>query len=85
MPFPGFSEAFHADRPIDPPRAIVDIDERELANVLRIANRHEAIKTAVNMFVTRLVADKNRQEDPPSRTGKASFFAAHWGPGSNLT
>ena len=66
VPFPGFSEAFHTDWPVDAPRAIVDIDEGKLANALRISNRYEAIKTAVDMFVTRLVADKNRQEDPPS-------------------
>lgn len=64
--FPGFSEAFHASWPVDPPRAIVDIDEQELAKVLHIGNRHEAIKLAVDMFVSRLIADKNRQEDPPS-------------------
>lgn len=64
--FPGFSEAFHADWPIDPPRAIVDISEQELAQAMRIENRHEAIKTAVDMFVTRLIAQRNRDEDPPS-------------------
>lgn len=64
--FPGFNEAFHANWPAEPPRAIVDIDARDLAQVLRISNRYEAIKLAVDMYVTRLIADKNRHEDPPS-------------------
>ena len=46
--------------------AIADIDEQELSKVLHIGNRHEAIKLAVDMFVERLISDKNRQEDPPS-------------------
>ena len=33
---------------------------------MRIANRYEAIKTAVDVFVDRLVAERNRDEDPPS-------------------
>lgn len=64
--FPGFGEAFHANWPIDAPRSIVDIDANELSRMLHIANRHEAIKSAVDMFVSRLIADKNRHEDPPS-------------------
>jgi hypothetical protein len=66
VPFPGISEAFHSEWPINAPRSIIDIDERELSDALHIRNRHEAIKTTVDMFVSRLVADKNRQEDPPS-------------------
>ena len=33
---------------------------------MRIANRHEAIKASVDVFVDRLVAARNRDEDPPS-------------------
>jgi hypothetical protein len=64
--FPGFSEAFYATWPTEPPRTITDIDEEQLRRFLHIANRHEAIKAAVDVFVDRLVADRKRDEDPPS-------------------
>jgi hypothetical protein len=64
--FPGFSEAFYASWPTEPPRTITDIDEEQLRRFLHIANRHEAIKAAVDVFVDRLVADRKRDEDPPS-------------------
>ena len=63
--FPGFSEAFFATWPTEPTRTITDIDEQQLLQSMRIANRHEAIKTAVDVFVDRLVADRKRDEDPP--------------------
>lgn len=66
VPFPGFSEAFHATWPTEPSRIITDIDEKELERHLNIKNRHEAIKTTVDIFVDRLVAHQNRDEDPPS-------------------
>ncbi len=66
VPFPGVSEAFHASWPVDPPRAIIDIDEQELSRTLHVENRHEAIKMAVDIFVSRLESDKNRHEDPPN-------------------
>ena len=58
--FPGFNEAFFATWPTEPPRTITDIDEQQLLQSMRIANRHEAIKTAVDVFVDRLVADRKR-------------------------
>lgn len=64
--FPGFSEAFFATWPTEPSRTITDIDEQQLLRSMRIANRHEAIKTAVDVFVDKLVADRKRDEDPPS-------------------
>jgi hypothetical protein len=64
--FPGFGEAFFSTWSTEPSRTITDIDESQLLKSLRIANRHEAIKTAVDVFVDRLVADRNRDEDPPS-------------------
>jgi hypothetical protein len=33
---------------------------------MRIANRYKAIKTAVDIFVDRLLVERNRDEDPPS-------------------
>lgn len=64
--FPGFNEAFFATWPTEPARTITDIDEQQLLQSMRIANRHEAIKTAVDVFVDRLVADRKRDEDPPN-------------------
>jgi hypothetical protein len=64
--FPGFSEAFFATWPAEPSRTITDIDEQQLLNSMRISNRYEAIETAVDVYVDRLVAERNRDEDPPS-------------------
>jgi hypothetical protein len=66
VPFPGFSEAFFATWPTTPPRTITDIDEVDLRRALNIANRNEAIKEAVTIFVERLIAEHKRDEDPPS-------------------
>ncbi len=64
--FPGFSEAFFAIWPTEPLRVITDIDEEQLRQSMHIGNRYEAIKTAVDTFVSRLVAERQRDEDPPS-------------------
>jgi len=66
VPFPGFSEAFHAIWPTRPSKVICDIDEAELNRRIHIANRHEAIKSVVDVYVERLVAEQRRDEDPPS-------------------
>jgi hypothetical protein len=63
--FPGFNEAFFALWPAGPSRTITDIDEKDLFEAMHISNRHEAIKTAVDVFVDRLVVDRKRDEDPP--------------------
>jgi len=65
VPFPGFAEAFHADWPIDPPCLIDDLDAAEIERTLRIANRHEAIRNTVDLFVSRLVTENNRLESAP--------------------
>src|SRR5688572_26320185 len=64
--FPGFNEAFFAIWPTSPSRTINDINEQDLYEAMHITNRHEAIKTAVDAFVDRLVADRKRDEDPPN-------------------
>jgi hypothetical protein len=64
--FPGFAEAFHASWDSDPIRVIDDIEPDELLKALRIENRHEAVKTAVDMYVERLQSDQRREEDQPS-------------------
>lgn len=66
VPFPGFAEAFNAIWSAKPSRVISDIDEQDLHRRIHIANRHEAIKAAVDVFVERLIAERKRDEDPPS-------------------
>jgi hypothetical protein len=66
VPFPGFSEAFHAQWSSTPARIISDIDERDLYRRMHIENRHEAIKAVVDVFVDRLIAERKRDEDPPT-------------------
>lgn len=66
VPFPGVSEAFNSIWSIRPDRVISDIDEQELNQRIHIANRHEAIKAAVDMYVERLVAEQKRNENPPN-------------------
>ena len=65
VPFPGFAEAFHARWPTRPAVIISDIDEVDLGRRLRIENRHEAIKAAVDVYVERLIAETRRNEHPP--------------------
>jgi hypothetical protein len=64
--YPGFNEAFFSAWPSEPSRLIVDIVEQELLNLIRIGNRHEAVKKVVDVFVSRLIIDRNRDENPPS-------------------
>ena len=66
VPFPGFSEAFNAIWSAKPSQVIADIDEQDLHRRMHITNRHEAIKSVVDVFVERLVAEQKRNEDPPS-------------------
>lgn len=66
VPFPGFSETFNAIWSARPTKVIDDIDEKDLHRRIHIANRHEAIKAVVDVFVERLIAEKKRNEDPPS-------------------
>ena len=66
VPFPGFREAFHADWPIEPAFVIDDLDPTELDRLLRIGNRHEAIRSTVDLYVNRLIAENNRREHPPA-------------------
>lgn len=66
VPFPGFSEAFNAIWSDRPAKKIDDIDEKDLYRRIHIANRHEAIKAVVDVFVERLIAEQKRNEDPPS-------------------
>jgi len=64
--FPGFSAAFHSPWPVRPRTTVATIDDDALAKALRIANRNEAIKAAVDIYVTPLIAAASRMEDPPT-------------------
>jgi hypothetical protein len=66
VPFPGFAEAFHAEWPAEPTRAITDLDPAQIDRALKVANRHEAIRATVDIFVNRLVDENNRIESPPA-------------------
>ena len=64
--FPGFREAFHAEWPKEPVATVDDIDPLILDRALHIGNRHEAIRSAVDIYVNRLIAENNRREFPPA-------------------
>jgi hypothetical protein len=66
VPFPGFSAAFNASWSDDPTSVIRDIDVDELMKALRSSNRHEAVRSAVDIYVDRLKAENNRLERPPA-------------------
>lgn len=66
VPFPGFAEAFHADWPIEPAAEVADLDPAAIDHALRLANRHEAVRSTVDLFVTQLVSENNRLENPPA-------------------
>jgi hypothetical protein len=63
--FPGFAPAFNAAWPTRPRTTITAVDPQALSRALHIANRHEAIKAAVDLYVTPLLAATARLEDPP--------------------
>lgn len=65
VPYPGFSQAFGASWNDTPAEVIDEIDPKKLSEALRIANRHEAIKDAVSMYVEPLIQAHNRLEYPP--------------------
>ena len=66
VPFPGFREAFHAEWPSEPADLIDDLDAKAIDRALHIGNRHEAIRSTVDIFVNRLIVQNNRQEHPPA-------------------
>ena len=66
VPFPGFEQAFGARWSVNPTQTIADIDSTDLRDALNIGNRHEAIMSAVGMYVDRLIAAQNRLENPPT-------------------
>lgn len=66
VPFPGFTEAFGAEWPTEPTISLGEVDPAELSRTLRIENRHEAIRSAVDLFVNPILKAVNSKENPPS-------------------
>ena len=66
VPFPGYAEAFRSEWPTQTTDVIGDLDPDEINRVLHLANRHEAIHAAVDLFVSPLIRENNRLENPPS-------------------
>lgn len=66
VPFPGVAEAFNAIWSTKPAQVLDDINEEDLRRRIHIANRHEAIKSVVDVFVDRLISEQRRNENPPS-------------------
>ncbi len=64
--FPGFAAAFRSEWPREPHGLIEDIDPAELDRTLHLENRHEAIHAAVDLYVSRLIKEKSRAENPPN-------------------
>ena len=65
VPFPGFEQAFRAKWPREPHCTLATISKEKLSRVVRIANRHEAVKLAVDLYFDELVAEHDRNESPP--------------------
>jgi len=66
VPFPGYAEAFRSNWALEPSVIVSDLDPVEIDRVIHMGNRHEAIHDTVGMYVSRLVRENNRLENPPS-------------------
>jgi hypothetical protein len=64
--FPGVAAAYNSAWPLKPRYSIATIDGAALARALRIANRNEAIKAAVDLYVEPLISRAAKLEDPPT-------------------
>lgn len=66
VPFPGFTEAFGAEWSTEPTISLAEVDPNELSRAMHITNRHEAVRTAVDLFVNPMLKAIDRCENPPS-------------------
>jgi hypothetical protein len=64
--FPGFAEAFHSTWSLGTSAIVDDLDHVEIEKLLHLGNRYEAIHNTVSLYVSRLVREANRLEEPPS-------------------
>lgn len=62
--FPGFQSVFRSSWPKEP-LARIEVEEADLNNAMRIENRYEAIKTAVDLYVNPLIEFSNKEEAEP--------------------
>lgn len=62
--FPGFEAVFRAHWPRQP-AAQIEVSEDEILRALKIGNRHEAVKTAVDLFIKPLERHAAREEIQP--------------------
>ena len=63
--FPGFESVFRAKWPADP-LAEIEVSEDEIERTLRIGNRHEAVKRAVDQYVNKLIEFSKKEENEPA-------------------
>lgn len=66
VPFPGYAEAFRSNWTLEPSAVVDDLSPAEIDRVIHMGNRHEGIHDTVGMYVSRLVRENNRLENPPS-------------------
>lgn len=64
VPFPGFAEAFGSEWPLRPLIERATVDPQKLSDALRIGNRNEAVKKAVDLFIEPILDATNKQEAP---------------------
>lgn len=62
--FPGFQSIFRSKWPKDP-LAKIEISAEAIDHALRLTNRHEAIKTAVDLYVNPLISFSTTEEAEP--------------------
>lgn len=65
VPFPGFEQAFSAKWSITPSETISGIDLTEIERALKIKNRHEAVKEAVEIYINPLIEAQSALDKPP--------------------
>ena len=65
VPFPGFEQAFRAKWPSEPHCTLATVSPEKLSHALHIANRHEAVKSAVDLYIEELIAEHDRNESLP--------------------
>ncbi|MCG7867493.1 MAG: hypothetical protein JAY74_14155 [Candidatus Thiodiazotropha taylori] len=63
--YPGFEQAFRAKWPNEPHCTLSNISKEEISKALHIENRHEAVKSTVDLYVNELLAEQNRNESLP--------------------
>lgn len=63
--FPGFESVFRSKWPKEP-LATIEVFEQAIKDALRIGNRHEAVKSAVDLYVNPLIEFSKKEEMEPA-------------------